>query len=112
MGVAIVGQPAEQFGDIVAGVETQQLAAGRAKPPQELRLGQQVQGVGRFVEEDYSTEGQQVKSRLEGPLKPSTPFGQSPYLAEFPRKQRHHQTGLAELDGPQHDGGGLFGGHG
>ena len=29
-----------------------------AGTPQELRLGQQVEGFGRFVEEDYSTEGQ------------------------------------------------------
>ena len=58
MRIVFVGQFAQQLGDVVAGIQSRQVAAGRPEPPQELRLRQQVQGVRRFVEEDYSTKGQ------------------------------------------------------
>ena len=111
MRVVVVGQPAQQFRHVVAGIQARQLAAGRAKPPQQFRLRQQVQGFRRFVEEDYSTDGQQVKSRLEGPFEPPSPLRQSPYLPKLAGKERDHEARLAELDGPDDDGGGLFGRH-
>ena len=75
MRIIIVGQFTEQLRNVIAGVKTGKVTAGRTKPPQELGLGQQVQRVGRFAEEDYSTKGQYVKSRLERTLQPPAPLG-------------------------------------
>ena len=61
-----------------------------AETPLQLRFGQQVQRVGRFAEEHYATQPQQVKGRLERPLGTPGSLGQGPHLAKLPRQQRHH----------------------
>ena len=67
------------------------------------RFGQQVQGAGRFVEEHYANDRQEVKSRLERPLGATSPLGQSADLAEPLGEQGRHHACFAELDGPQDD---------
>ena len=111
MRIVFVGQFAEQLDDVVAGVQAGQVPPRRTKPPQQFGLRHQVECFGRFVEEDYSTKGQYVKSRLERVLEPLRPLGQSAYLAEFPREEGNDEARLAEIDGAEHDGGGFFGGH-
>ena len=63
------------------------------------------------MEEDYSTKGQDVKSRLERVLESSRSFGQGPYLAEFPRKEGYDEARFAEIDRAENDCGGFFGRH-
>ena len=63
--VARVGKFREQLGHVIAGVQTSQIALGRPEPALELAFGQQVQGVGRFAEEHYANQREQVKSALE-----------------------------------------------
>ena len=111
MRVVLVGQLVEQFRDVVAGVQPGQVAAGDAEPPLELGFGQQVEGLGRFAEEDYSTQGQQVKSRLERAFEPLASLRQTLYLAKLAGEQGHHQAAFGELDDPQDDRRGFFGGH-
>jgi len=108
MGIVLIGQLVEQLCDVIAGVKTRQVAAGRPKAPQELRLGQHVQGFGRFAEEDYSTKGQEVKSRLERAFEPPAPLRQTLYLAKLAGKERQHEAGLAELHQFQHEGSGFL----
>jgi hypothetical protein len=45
--------------------------------------------------------GQHVKSRLEGVLETASALGQSPDLAEFPRKERNDEACFAEIDGAE-----------
>ena len=111
MRIVLVGQIAQQLGNIVAGIQPGQVPPGGAKPPQKFGLRHQVERFGRFVEEDYSTKGQYVKSRLERVLESSGPLGQGPDLAEFPRKEPNHEARFAEIDRAEDQGAGFFGRH-
>ena len=86
MRIVVVGQIGEQFRDVVAGIQPTEVPGRGPEPPHELGLGHQVECLGRFVEEDYSTMGEYVKSRLEGVLEPPCPLGQSADFTEFPLK--------------------------
>ena len=82
------------------------------KPPHEPGLGHQVERFGRFVEEDYSTMGEYVKSRLEGVFQPPGALRQSADFAEFPREKRYNQARFAEIGDAQHQRICFFGRHG
>ena len=65
MRIVVVGQIAQQLDHVITGVQPGEVLPGGPEPPHESGFGHQVERIGRFVEEDYSTMGQYVKSRLE-----------------------------------------------
>ena len=83
------------------------MAAG-PEPSLQLGFGQEVEGPGRFAEEDYSTLGQKVKGMFKGAFKPSSALRHSAYLAKFARKQRDDCAGFAELNDAEDESGSLF----
>ncbi len=109
MRIVVVGQTAQQFRDVVTGIKPRQVPARGPEPPHEPGFGHQVERFGRFVEEDYSTMGEYVKSRLEGVLQPAGTLRQSADLAEFPREKRDHEARFAEIGDAEHQGAGFFG---
>src|SRR5262249_6984457 len=72
----------------------------------------QVETTGRFAEEDYTADGEQVKGRFKRRLEPPAPLGQSAHLAKLARPEGADPAGLAPVGGAQHQGGGFHGGHG
>ena len=108
MRIVVVGQTAQQLRDVVAGIKPRQVLACGPKPSHELCFGHQVERFGRFVEKDYSTMGEYVKSRLERVFQPPGALRQSPDLAEFPCEKRDNKACLAEIGDAEHQRAGFF----
>ena len=96
---------------VVVAPNLPKIALRGTKPPLQPGFGQQVEGVGRFAEEQYANQCEQVKSALERALRPPRSLRQSPDLAEILGKQRRYQARLAELDQPQDNRPSLFSSH-
>src|SRR5262249_11487736 len=101
--IARLGEFREQFRHVVSGIQPRKLPLARAKTPLQLGFGKQVEGIGRFADEDYTDERQQVNSAVKRSLRPPRPLRQSPNLAKILREQRDDAACLAELHHPQND---------
>ena len=76
VGVVEVGQVCQQLGDVVAGIQGRQVAAQRREAFGRCRLGQEVERLGRLVQEHDIGNAQQVKPTLERRLQTPPPLGQ------------------------------------
>ena len=55
------------------------------EPLQDLRFGEQVETAGRFAEEDYTADGEEVKGGFEVGLEPSPSLRQTADFAQLAR---------------------------
>ena len=111
MWVVLFRPAVQQLGDIVGRIQGRQVARQLRKPFDDLRLREQVETTGRFAEEDYTADGQEVKCRFKGRLEPFAALGQRAHLAELTCPERADATGFAPVGGAQDQGRGFGGGH-
>ena len=97
MGVVIFSQPEQQFGDVIARVEADQVPLLRMKSGDKFGFGEEIEARCVLAEEHYLTRREQVKSGFKRSLEPPPPLGQGRNLAEFPREQHDDAAGLTEV---------------
>ena len=73
-----------------------------------LGLGQQIERIAALLEDDYTTDGEQVKRAFEGTLGSARSFGNGRDSTQVASQQGHDQTRFAELDRAKDDRCGLF----
>lgn len=100
----LAGGPEQDFGDEGGAAEPEQVGTEPARPVDEVECGERLQLATGLEVEGGGPAGEGFEHGAESAARPACAFGEHRLHAEIGREQAQDATGLAVLEGTEHNG--------